>query len=181
MEFHSRARGQVLDSELPRLQSRQHLRSPGLGRHGTRLRAFLSLQFRTGWAAVGLGGKGFGPGSYITLRCGLGLNLHQSIFFLCRPPSGLLGFLVWRPSGHKMLSGHSFSEALLFHILPPVATDAVRYLPRLLQSLTHPYFPYSAFSFKDRRIIRCRKPTYKSRPFCKGSFASSGSFCLSGS
>lgn len=36
VELHSRAWGRVLDSELPRLQSRRHLQSPGLGRRGTR-------------------------------------------------------------------------------------------------------------------------------------------------
>lgn len=84
VELHSRAWGRVLDSELPRLQSRRHLRSPGLGRRGTRPPALLSLQPRARWAAVGLGEEAqtsFGPGSYITLRGGPGLNLHHSNFF----------------------------------------------------------------------------------------------------
>lgn len=55
VELLSRAWGRVLDSELPRLQSRRHLRSPGLGRRGTRPLALLLLQPRARWAAVGFG------------------------------------------------------------------------------------------------------------------------------
>lgn len=49
-----------------------------------------------------------------------------------------------------MLSGHSFSAALLIRILLAVAADAVGHLLCLLQTLTLPYFPSSAFSFNEK-------------------------------
>lgn len=49
-----------------------------------------------------------------------------------------------------MLRGHSFSEALLICILLTIAADAVGHLPSPVQPLTHPYFPSSAFSFKEK-------------------------------
>lgn len=55
-----------------------------------------------------------------------------------------------RPLGRKMLSGHSFSAALLIRILLAVAADAVGHLLCLLQTLTLPYFPSSAFSFNEK-------------------------------
>lgn len=49
-----------------------------------------------------------------------------------------------------MLSGHSFSAVLLIHILLDVAADAVVHLLCLLQTLTLPYFPSSAFTFNEK-------------------------------
>lgn len=49
-----------------------------------------------------------------------------------------------------MLSGHSFSAALLIRILLAVAADAVGHLLCLLQTLTLPCFPSSAFSFNEK-------------------------------
>lgn len=89
VELYSRAWGRVLDSELPRLQSRRHLRSLGLGRRGTRPppSSHCSLA-RDGlrWVWGKRLRQGFGPGNYITLRGGLRLNLHHSRFFF---PAGL--------------------------------------------------------------------------------------------
>lgn len=105
-----------------------------------------------GRACGGLRGKrlrqGFGPGSYITQRGGPGLNLQQSHFPARFSLAGRT--LVLRPLGRKMLSGHSFSAALLIRILLAVAADAVGHLLCLLQTLTLPYFPSSAFSFNEK-------------------------------
>lgn len=107
VELPSRAWRRVLDSEVPRLQSRRHLRSPGLGRRRTRhphphpRPSSRCSPARDGlrWVSGKRLRQGFGPGSYITLRGGPGLNLHHSIF----PP---LKASLWPsgPSGAETLS-----------------------------------------------------------------------------